>query len=64
MSLAHDALVLSNEQQVTAGTVLKRILRTVSNGNVILSFDDRSQLKYVRCESWRQDKLEILQDEQ
>lgn len=60
MTKAHDCLVIANEQQITMVSYLKRILRMVSDDDVILTFSDGSQLVYKRGQSWRQDRLEIL----
>lgn len=61
MTKAYECFVLVTSQTYTSVNLsLKRILRLVSDDDVILTFSDGSQLVYKRGQSWRQDRLEIL----
>ena len=63
MTQAHDCLSLSNDPTLYI-TSLKRILRFIADGDVLLTFSDGSRLKYRRnVNGWRFDTLEIITDE-
>lgn len=57
MSKAHNCLVIANEQQITVTSYLKRILRIISDDDVVIVFSDGSRLIYQRHKSWRFDKF-------
>lgn len=64
MSKAYDCLSLNNDAtHVTAVLSLKRMLRIIGDDDVVIQFSDGSSLVYKRGESWRQDRLEILNNE-
>ena len=62
MTQAYDCLTpVTSAQHTSVNLSLKRILRLVTDDDVILTFSDGSQLIYKRADSWRQDRLEIKQ---
>ena len=62
MTQAHDCLSLSNDPTAYLPS-LKRILRIIGGGNVVLQFADGSRLKYIYTDSWRTDRLEVTNDD-
>lgn len=61
MTQAYDCLTLvTSPIHTSVNLSLKRILRLVSDDDVILTFSDGSQLVYKRADTWRSDRLEIL----
>lgn len=60
MTQAYDCLTfVTSPIHTSVNLSLKRILRLVSDDDVILTFSDGSQLIYKRGQSWRQDRLII-----